>query len=418
LTGNRSVRYILNLMTWGDAVREATTPDQVTGEFRLRFRRWASEAFPAEWRTEWFASIFPPGDQDQRATERSRETHRILHEAGWIAPGWPIERGGRGCGLAERVIIAEELATLRVPRPIGFQGIDLLGPTLIEHASEAQRSRFLPRILSGDDLWCQGYSEPDAGSDLAAMRTTARRVLGGYVVAGRKVWTSYGSRANWCFLLARTGSRESRHRGLTFFLTPMSAVGVSWRPIRHLAGGVDFGELLLDDVFIPDENVVGAAGEGWRLAMSSLGHERLMAANVSATRVRLDSLREMAEPARMRPAQRARLAELSLRLECVEELQRQAMSDGASGSPAFAYRAALLKVAASEIRQGVAQLAVAIIGQPAVTASRYGMPVDAADPAAVWAHEMLDSKSATIYAGTSEIQRNIVAELALGLPRG
>ncbi len=377
--------------------------------FRGEFRAWLTQNLPGEWTRRAFPENWPPGDEDPAAVEISRAWHRRLYDGGWIAPGWPAEHGGKGLPLDLRMVVTEELARARAPAPIGFQGVDILGPALIAYGTSAQISRFLPPILRADELWCQGYSEPDAGSDLAALRTRAVRDGDHYVVTGQKTWTSYGSRAHWCFLLVRTGSASSGRRGISFLLAPMSTPGIQWRPIRQLTGDTHFGELFLHEARVPGENIVGAENEGWQVAMHSLAHERLLSGNVAAIRTRLDALVELASRVGASETTRRTIAMLEARVLGAHQLQARALALAATDDRGFAWWAAMVKLASTELRQAIAAAASELLGG--------AMCLGAGPDGELWRHELLDARAATIYAGTSEIQRTIIAERGLGLPR-
>ncbi len=378
-------------------------------EFREEIRAWLDTNLPPEWTERAFPENWPPGDEHPEAVEISRAWHHRLDEGGWLAPGWPVEHGGRGLRLPERVVVAEELAAARAPAPIGFSGVDILGPALIAHGTPEQRARFLPPILRGLELWCQGYSEPGSGSDLASMSTRAVADGDHYVVTGQKTWTSYGSRADWCFLLVRTGTTEARHRGITFLLAPMSTSGIEWRPTKQLLGDAHFGDLFLDEARVPRANVVGREGEGWQVAMHSLAHERVLSGNIVPLRTRLDALRRLAHERGIGPALRDRLARLEADLFAASRIQARALDLAAADDHAFGAWAAMVKLCSTELRQEISLAAAALLG-PELAAGD--------DPdATAWRHELLDARAATIYAGTSEVQRNIIAEHGLGLPR-
>jgi len=392
--------------------------EHLNGEdFRVAFRDWIAASLPLSWRLPAFPQIVPPGDEDPQGVSQSYEWQRILNEGGWAAPAWPIEYGGRNLDIRRRLIVAEELSRARAPVPVGFHGIELLAPTILAHGTMTQRERHLPAMASGAEVWCQGYSEPDAGSDLASLRTSATLDGDAYVINGQKVWTSFGRRATWCFLLARTGTQESRHRGITFFVTPMDTPGVRWRPIVQAAGSADFGELFLDDVRVSADQIVGGEGLGWRVAMSSLGHERLLASNVAHIRVRHDAVMDVARRCRHDSVARDKLTSLGIRVHVLEILQERTLALAVREDPQFAVWAAMLKLAGSELRRALAEFAVSLLGAGAIARSEYGHPLDPSDIEAVWAHELLESRACTIYAGSSEIQRNILAERSLGLPK-
>jgi alkylation response protein AidB-like acyl-CoA dehydrogenase len=382
-------------------------------DVRARLRAWLDENLPKEWRERAFPAQWPPGDDAPAEVAISREWHQRLHAGGWIAPGWPVEAGGRGLDLAGRMAYVEEMARVRAPAPIGFAGVDILGPALIAFGSPQQQHRFLPKILSAEELWCQGYSEPGAGSDLAGMSTRAEADGDGYVITGQKVWTSYGGRADWCFLLARTGAPDSRHRGLSFFLVPMDSPGVEWRPIRQLTGERHFGELFLDGVRVPRSGLVGGEGDGWAIAMHSLAHERLLSGNVAPVAARLDALLALIRGSgEVAPVHRQSAMALTCRLRALTWLQARALARVASGAQDGAAWASMVKVAATELWRAVSELAVAVTGMAAT-----GAPASDGDDPAVWAYDLLDGRAGTLYAGTSEVQRNLIAERGLGLPR-
>ena len=387
--------------------------------FTAEFRSWLADNLPAEWQAVPFPRMWPPGDEQDPDTTRCREWHRLLFDGGWIAPGWPIERGGRALDIKRRMVMVDEHARAGSPVPIGFQGIDILGPAILEFGSEYQRDRFLKPILTAEDIWCQGYSEPDSGSDLASMATTAVRDGDTYIVNGQKVWTSFGRRASWCFLLARTGDTGSRSRGISFLLTPMDAPGVEWRPIRQITGESDFGELFLSDVHIPVEHRVGEEGEGWRVAMHSLAFERLLASSVSPLQRRVTKLIELVRRGSCTPELRTRVINVVIRLNALSGVQATALEMARTGDRRFSVWSSMLKIGTSELRQEVASVAMSLLGADSTVS---GPGAHAPSPfeghvAARWAHEVLDATATTIYAGTSEIQRNIIAEQGLGLPR-
>jgi len=387
-------------------------------DFRLTVRRWLHENLPPDWVDAEFAPNWPPSDDDPDAVEISRRWHRRLHEGGWLAPSWPEEWGGAGLDLGRRMILDDELARARAPLPIGFSGIETLGPALIRFGTNEQKSRFLAPILRAEELWCQGYSEPDAGSDLASLRTRAQRVGDDYVVTGRKVWTSYGGRADWCFLLARTGG-GGRH-GISFLLVDMATPGVQWNKIRQLHGETHFGELVLDEARVPVSMRVGEEGDGWRIATHSLSHERMMSGNgPGPVRARLTALQGMARATGAGPVERQEIARLECRLRGLEGLAAGALRLAETGDPRLGAWASMVKLAASEIRVSIAEVAARIVG-PALAASgpsyRATGHVRGSGPE-LWAWELLDSRAGPIYAGTNQIQRNIIGEIGLGLPR-
>src|SRR5262245_19478424 len=238
--------------------------------FRAQLRTWLRAQLPDDWACEERAE--PVRLEDELAF--LRDWQRRLHEGGWVGLHWPRAYGGRGASVIENYIFQEELAAARAPEIINRIGVNLVGPTLIAHGTEAQRQRFLPRILPAEELWCQLFSEPGAGSDLTALRTRAEPAPGGWVVNGQKVWTSYAQFARWGILLARTDPGAPRAKGISYVICDMQAPGVTVRPLRQMTGSEEFNEVFLEDVFIPQEQLVGREHEGWAIANTTLAHER------------------------------------------------------------------------------------------------------------------------------------------------
>lgn len=242
---------------------------------------------------EWLAANRPgpePGDTEA-AIDHRLAWQRTLFDAGYSGIAWPREHGGRGATQMEQAIFNEEMVRARAPAPVNIIGLVMGGPVVITRGSDEQRARFLAPILSGEEIWCQGFSEPNAGSDLAALTTSAVQAEGGWMVNGQKVWTSFAHRARWCMLLAKTGD-DQRHRNLTFFILDMKQPGVEVRPLRQATGDSEFNEIFFDNAFVPDENVVGAVGDGWNVAITTLMFERagLSAASALAIQLKLDDL--------------------------------------------------------------------------------------------------------------------------------
>jgi alkylation response protein AidB-like acyl-CoA dehydrogenase len=365
--------------------------------FRDELRAWLRENHPGP---------EPPGEG--RAFEHRRAWQRRLHEGGWAGVWWPEEYGGRGATLVEAAIFSEELARARVPYPANILGLLLGGPTLMIHGTEAQRARFLPPILTADEIWCQGFSEPNAGSDLASLKTRAARSDGGWAISGQKVWTSLGHEAKWCMLLARTNPDAPKHGGLTYFLLDMEQDAVEVRPLRQLTGHAEFNELFLHDAFVPDDNVVGEVDGGWAVAMTTLMNERAglaFGAQVEMKRV-LDELTETADERGLLDddAVLDALGDLHVRTELLRltgyrGLTAQ-MKHGAPGP-----EGSLVKWMWSDTNQAIAELAADLLG------------ADALADDSPWSYRVLRSRGNSIEGGTTEILKNIVAERVLGLPR-
>jgi alkylation response protein AidB-like acyl-CoA dehydrogenase len=353
----------------------------------------------------------------------------FLARNGLLALSWPAKYGGSDLSMLERVVLAEELTRLGVPDggPNDVHGVSMLGNTLLRWGTDDQRQRFLPRILSGADVWCQGFSEPDAGSDLANVQT--RAVLDGdeWVINGQKLWTSAGHLANWIFLLVRTDPSAPLHKGLSFLLCPMAQAGVDIRPIRMISGASEFNEVFLTDARTARDNVVGPVGEGWRVAMTLLGFERGESLPALSIRFRREFDRLVALAKHNGtcpdPVVRQRIAGLYARVEVLRMLGYRVMTTLLAGRDPGP-EASLSKLFWSTYHAEITELAVDILGVQAL--SLEGRPPNAAfqidDPgtpnsSASWVGEFLNARGELIAAGTSEIQRNILAEKVLGLPR-
>jgi alkylation response protein AidB-like acyl-CoA dehydrogenase len=379
-------------------------------EFRRCVRQWLADNL-----TGRFAGLRGAGGpgREHEAHAGRLAWNRHLAAAGWTCLGWPAEYGGRGATLAQQVIFHEEYARSGAPARVGYVGEELLGPTLIAHGTAGQRQRFLPPIAAVRELWCQGYSEPGAGSDLAAVATTAALDGGQWVITGQKVWTSLAHVADWCFVLARTQAGSRRTAGLSYLLVPMRQPGVTVRPIRQLTGTSEFNEVFFDGARTARDMVVGAAGDGWRIAQATLAVERGAATlgQQVGFRRELDRLIELARRtgAAADPLLRDKLARAWIGLE-VMRAHALAVLSGPAGAGAGA-GAPVLKLLWSRWHQELGELAMDVLGAPSMVAR--GAPYDLDD----WQRLFLFSRADTIYGGSDEIQRGIIAERALGLPR-
>jgi len=357
----------------------------------------------------WLAANVPAGPLPSMDTAAGFAAHQEwearLAEARWSVVSWPVEYGGRDASLVEWVIFEEEYYRAGAPGRVSQNGIFLLAPTLFEHGTPEQRDRFLPAMGRGETIWAQAWSEPEAGSDLASLRSTATRddARGGWVLNGQKTWSSRASYAHWGFGLFRSDPDAERHRGLTYFLFPLDADGVTVRPIAQLDGDAGFAELFLDDVFVPDADVLGAPGDGWRVAMSTAGNERGLSlrspGRFCAAAERLVRLYgDHPDPALADRVVDAWLGAEAYRLYTWGTVTRLAAGGdmGAAGS--------VNKVFWSELDIALHETALDLLGPEA-------------EVAGPWTDGHLFSLSGPIYAGTNEIQRNIVAERILGLPR-
>jgi alkylation response protein AidB-like acyl-CoA dehydrogenase len=359
----------------------------------------------------WFAAN-DPGPEPQHREDLHfawrRDFQRRLYEGGWAAPHWPREHGGRGATLTESAIYFEELGRARAPLPANVLGLLLGGPTLMSWGTEEQKDRFLGPILSGEEIWCQGFSEPDAGSDLAALKTRAVRDGDGWLVTGQKVWTSGAQHARWCMLVARTDAEVPKHKGLTYFLMDMDQAAVQVRPLRQITGESEFNELFIEDARIADDCVVGGVGNGWKVALTTLMNERAGLAFFLQVRLRqlLDDLIDEAGARGLLDDDVVadRIGALHVRAEILRLTAYRGLTaiekygqPGPEGS--------LTKWMWSETNQQLVQLAAELLGPDALVARSR------------WGYELLRARGNTIEGGTTEILKNIVAERVLGLPR-
>ncbi len=385
-------------------------------EFRDEVRTWLAEHLAGEFRAHRGVG----SATDDTAWDVRVEWERELSKGNWLGLTWPVAYGGRGLGLAEEIVFEYEYARAAAPARVNTQALELLGPTLLAYGTEAQKSRFLPRILAVEDMWGQGFSEPSAGSDLAAVRTRAIEDEDGWRIDGQKVWTTFGDRADWLYVLCRTDPDPAvRHRGLTLLLVPVAQPGVEIRPIKNIAGSTEFSECFFNDARTGDDMVVGGVGDGWRVVMTTLRMERgsaLMPMQLSTER-EIDELIEAAKKsgAVADPRVRRRLVDALIGVHIMRSTNLRVVTDllnprnGVAGR-ATAAAATASKLFASTQHQQLGELAVEIFGAPSV----FDLGDDAADRARKL---FLLSRAETIYGGTAEIQRNIIAERVLGLPR-
>src|SRR5215217_2068899 len=367
--------------------------------FRDELRGWLAENPP---------SPEPTGGGEDASYAWRRDWQRTLYDAGWAAPGWPVEYGGRGASLTESAIYFEEIGRARVPLPANVLGLLLGGPTLMVWGTDEQKDRFLAPILSAEEIWCQGFSEPDAGSDLAALKTRAVKDGEGWVVTGQKVWTSGAQHSKWCMLVARTDGEAAKHKGLTYFLMDMEQEAVQVRPLRQITGEAEFNELFIEEARIPDEHVVGGVGNGWKVALTTLMNERAGLAFFLQVRMRRlldDAIAEAGARGRLDDDVVAdRLGALHVKAEVLRLTAYRGLSaierygqPGPEGS--------LTKWMWSDANQQLTDLAAELVGPDALVA---GSP---------WGYELLRARGNSIEGGTTEILKNIVAERVLGLPR-
>lgn len=363
--------------------------------FAARAHDWLEENVPIRWRENRGAL------SEDESDEIRHEWDRQLFRGGYAGLSLPKEFGGQGLGMVEEVLFSDLSARAQAPDGLARIGRILTAPTLVRHGTESQLERFLPAILNGDEVWCQGFSEPGAGSDLAGVSTRATRVEGGYRITGRKTWTSFARHADRCLLLARSDPEAPRHHNLTMFLLDMRQPGVFVSLIRQASGASHFAEVTFDDAFVEERDRVADEGDGWKVAMTVLQNER---GGVEATsryvelRADVDLLGAQLAG---RLDYRRELDELDDRVELVKWQVSKAI-DLEEGSPAFFQASSVLKVLWSELWQEIAGL---------------GIRTATAETEKHWRHQYLETRASTIYSGTSEIQRNIISERILGLPR-
>jgi alkylation response protein AidB-like acyl-CoA dehydrogenase len=385
--------------------------------FRKEFRGWLAASLPPELCLDDAADDRVASDRE--TFERRRAWQKTMHGAGWVGINWPKEYGGRAATLIERVIWDEEYTAARAPVLPGNMGLNLIGPTIIHWGTDAQRHRHLPSILSGDEVWCQGFSEPGAGSDLASLATRAVDRGDHFVVNGQKVWTSGAQYAHWIFLLARTDPSVPKHQGISAFLVPMNSPGITVRPLVLMTGHPHFNEVFFSDVVVPKSQLLGPLNHGWKVSTTTLMYER----HSTGARNPIGQVRDLIAVARRLHADggaawddariRQRLAQLvidchAMRYTRYRNLTRQLRGDapGPEGS--------VLKLSGSELGVRIADAAGELLGMHALINRGTELVPDAPR----WFNRLIAARQYTISAGTSEIQRNIIGERVLGLPKG
>jgi alkylation response protein AidB-like acyl-CoA dehydrogenase len=384
--------------------------------FAAEARAWLEANVPAAWRRDhaWSRA------EDPLWITIARDWQRTLFEGGWAAISWPREQGGRGATVIERWLFEEQLDRVGAPRPIASSGaVDLIGSALLNHGTEAQRARFMKPLLAGGDLWCQGFSEPGAGSDLASLRTRGDRDGDDFIVNGQKVWTSHADIADWCFLLCRTEPEAPKHKGISLLLVDMRTPGISVRPLKQMTGDAEFCEVFFDNVRVPADLMVGAPGAGWQIAMGILAHERGPVWTFTFQRRIRRSFERLVRIARQQacngaltdPLVRQRLAQSHIEVELLRLVGYRSLTKLLrTGHPGV--ESSIEKVLGSETDQRLQEVAMQVLGTYGTVYDERHVP-----PAEAMAREYMYSRSETIMGGTSEIQRNLIAQRILGLPR-
>jgi alkylation response protein AidB-like acyl-CoA dehydrogenase len=369
----------------------------------------SEQAFRDELRT-WLADNHPgeePPDVDA-AFDQRRLWQRKLYDAGYAGFAWPKEYGGRGATVVEQAIFGEEMARAKAPAPANFLGLAMGGPVVIHHGTDEQKERWLNPILTGDEIWCQGFSEPESGSDLASLKTRAVKSNGEWLVTGQKVWTTYAHKAKWCMLVARTDPDVPKHQGLTYFIMDMEQEAVQVRPLYQITRQPEFNELFMEEARIPDENVIGGVGNGWAVSITTLMNERagIGASSAAGARITLEVLKALARARGLAddPVIRQRIAQATIEVEVLRLTAWRGLTHiMKSGQPGP--EGSLPKWQWSDVNQSLTELAVDILGE------------DGAAWDSPWTYRFLRARANSIEGGTTEILKNIIAERVLGLPK-
>ncbi len=373
--------------------------------FRAEIRDWLDAHLTDEIRSGASWSTGADG------LEQLREWNRVLADARYAAIAWPDEWGGRGASLMEQVVFAEEMHRAGAPGTVNLIGLSNIAPAIIEHGTEEQKRMLLPRMLRGDDIWCQGFSEPNAGSDLASLRTRAVPDGDVWVVNGQKTWNTFGHVANWCELLVRTDPDAPKHKGITCLLVDMTLPGVEVRPLVTITGEVEFNEIFFTDVRVPANQVLGPVNEGWRVAMTTLAYERGTVAKLHlGLRAKTERLLALAtqtpgrdgRPVSEDPVMRQKLARVVLEAELLKLISERAISAELHGR-AMGPEGSIAKLVWSEAEQHLTEVASDVLGPDALSGQ--------------WARDRVYSRALTIAGGTTQVNKNILAQRMLGLPR-
>jgi alkylation response protein AidB-like acyl-CoA dehydrogenase len=384
------------------------------------------EAYRREVR-HWLKANVPKRDDIDTPTEysdphrikRLKEWQRKLFNAGYVATGWPKEYGGQGADIMRQTILNQELLLARAPSLIGMMGVQMVGPTLIQFGSDEQRRRYLPKILTADEIWCQGYSEPGSGSDLASLTTRAELVGDEFIINGQKVWTSNAQIADWMFCLVRTDTQAPKHKGISYVFIDMKTPGITVRPLVQMTGDAGFNEVFFEDVRVPRHNLVGELNHGWLVANATLAHERNMLGSTTRTQQLFQNVLHVAQtrqrygrPACEDPVIRQRLADLMIRVETMKYHALRQLTDALKKRPP-GIGASVNKLVSTELNHDIAALALDVLGNYGPLARRSAHVVDKG----VWPYEFMFTLGMIIGGGTSQIQKNIISERGLGMPR-
>jgi alkylation response protein AidB-like acyl-CoA dehydrogenase len=379
--------------------------------FREEVRAWIREAMPEDMAAK-------AGGEGRFTPFDTLRWHRILYEKGWIAPHWPEELGGTGWDAARRFIFSEELEVAGAPQLSVF-GLSMVGPLIIHFGTDAQKARFLPKILSGEEIWCQGYSEPNAGSDLASLRTSAEDHGDHFIVNGQKTWTSYAQYANWIFCLVRTDPSAKKQAGISFLLIDLKTPGIEIKPMLTLGHTLAFCDTFFDDVRVPKENVIGGINQGWTMAKALLGHERTLLAMIGPSRSVLLKIKRIAatrqvdgRPMLEDPVWRAKIARLEMRFRAHLMVSYRALDEQQKGKMPGP-ESSILKLVGTKLIQELTELCMEVMGENSLTWYNEGLcPPIEESVGPLFCYE----RAATVYGGSNEIQRNVIAKMILQLP--
>jgi alkylation response protein AidB-like acyl-CoA dehydrogenase len=382
--------------------------------FRKEVRAWLKQNLPKK--DKAVSDLMP---HDPERVKRSKEWQRKLYDAGYVAMNWPKEYGGQDAEVMRQTIVNEELTLARAPGLIGSSGLTMLGPTLIQCGTEEQKRRYLPKVLTAEEIWCQGYSEPGSGSDLASLRTRAELVGDEFVVNGQKVWTSNAQFSDWMFCLVRTDPDAPKHRGISYILIDMRTPGITVRPLVQMTGDAGFNEVFFDNVRVPRANLVGELNQGWMVANATLFHERNMLGSTTRTQLMMQNLirlarshRRYGKPAAEDPLIRQKLSDLLTRVEAMKYHSYRQLTDAVRGrSPGVG--AMVNKLVGTELNHDICALALEILNSYAPLKKGAARVIDNG----TWAYEFMFTLGLVIGGGTSQIQKNIISERGLGMPK-
>jgi alkylation response protein AidB-like acyl-CoA dehydrogenase len=385
-------------------------------KFRHEFRTWLEANVPEDLKGDFEPIDSTPPDWE--SFHKRAAFQKKMYEAGWMGIWWPREYGGRGASLIEQVIYEEEFKRARSPLPVNFAPINQWGPTLIHFGTTAQKQRFLARMLSGEDTWCQGYSEPNAGSDLAALQTRAEDHGDYFILNGQKIWTTSAQFADWMYMLVRSDPSAPKHKGISCIYLDMHSPGVEVRPLVTMSGERHFNEVFFDNVRVPKDSLVGPLNEGWRVAMITLAYERAISGG-SGHQNQVNRLKDLARrltidgrPANQDAYVRQQLVQLEIECEALKYTGLRALTRQLRGQPAGP-ELSLMKVAGCDLVLKITRFATELLGSYAVIAESSGPIPETAD----WLMRVLNVRGTTISGGTTEISRNIIGERTLGLPK-